>query len=203
MTLTSATFKAFEGNGAASLAVNFGVDPTAYSYAFSFRGVSAREAVNGWVDMAITKNPEKYKDKISGNHGPFLPGDRSGFSTEQAETSAAGYGAYDLLSTKLKDDSIKALNSLFKDKSDEISFDKISGKLGLKKQVFSYTADSVGKVGRIRVAGAANFDGYYAPEMTLQCDLHKEFLDSDAVQKVLGGKDLSLAMDEWDDSGGS
>ena len=195
--LTGTTFKTFGGTGAAAVAVNLAADPMAYSYAFSLKGVSAQEAVDGWIDVAVTKDLSEYKDKLFGTMDISYQGNGSGLSTELAENSAAGSGVYAFTDAKVKGlAAVKAINGIFKDKSDEITFAKISGKLGLKKKVFSFTADTIDKVGSIGVAGGVNFDGDYTPEMKVQSDIKKEFLDSDEIKKMLGGRDVSLGMDE-------
>lgn len=192
--MTGATFKTFEGTGAASLAAN--LVTTAYSYAFNLKNVSAQEAVDGWVDVAVTKDPKDYKDKLFGSLSLNYQGTGRGLGGDAMISSAAGSGVYVITDAKVKGlAAVKTLNGFFKDKSDEIQFDKINGTLAMKNKVFSYTANNTGKVGAIRVVGGVNADGVYTPDMKVQCDVKKDFIDSNQVQSSLPAEVRGLVKD--------
>jgi hypothetical protein len=117
--------------------------------------------------------------------------------------SSLGRGNYTLAQAKVKGFSvIKTINQYFKDSSDEIDFDQVAGTLGMKNKVFSYTANCVGKVGQIREAGGIDVSQMvYSPDMEVQCDIKKEFVNSDAAMSGVPGairgqvKDLDWLAD--------
>ncbi|HEY5038657.1 MAG TPA: hypothetical protein VIJ93_06245, partial [bacterium] len=194
--MTEASFKTFDGKGAASMIFNLGVSPTAYSYALSLRNVSAQEAVNGGVDVGVAKNPQDYKDKVFGLMNFDYKGTGSGFSGTEMEKSANGSGAYNITNAKVKGFSIiKIINGIFNDKSDEINSEKIEGTIAVKNQVASYTGNSTGKVGTIKVVGGINFDAVYTPDMKIRGDIGKQFLSSQVMSKLPPGIDPSCVAD--------
>jgi hypothetical protein len=114
-------------------------------------------------------------------------GSGKGFSEDQLIASATGSGNYSIVNAKVKGFAvIKAVNKYFKDQSDEMPFEQISGNLGMKNKMFSYTANTNGKVGAIHETGAINVaEMVYAPDMKIQCDVKKEFMNSDSLQAGL------------------
>ena len=101
--------------------------------------------------------------------------------------SQVGSGAYSLVDAKIKGvGAIKTINSVIKEKGDELKFDKIDGTLTMKNKVFSYTAKTVGKAGVIRETGGINVDQMvYSPDMKIQCDFRKDVVDINAISSVL------------------
>ena len=187
------TFKLLDGSGSAALNVNLAAKPIAYGYSLSVKKASAQEAINGSVDLFVTKDQAEYKDKLSGTIDLVYRGTGRGLGSEEMISNAAGTGSYTVTNAKIKNlSTVKAINGYFKDKNDEITFDKIEGTLAMKKKVFSYTANTVGKVGSIRAVGGIDADGNYSPDMKVLCDIKRQFLDSDAVRgplmAKLGGK---------------
>jgi len=90
------------------------------------------------------------------------------------------------------------MNGIFKDKSDEIKFDTIRATLSVKDTILSFAANTLGKVGTMRAVGGLNITNWkYQPDMKIQCDVKKEFLDSEAVKKVLpAGVSFAVLADE-------
>ncbi len=179
------TFKSFDGTGVYEFILNGNTQ--AYSYSFNLKNVSAQKAINASVDAYVTKNPSDYKDKFFGLMNFAYAGSGKGFSEDQMIANAAGSGNYSITNAKVKGFAvIKAVNKYFKDQSDEMPFDQIAGNLVMKNKVFSYTANTNGKVGAIREAGAINVaDMIYASDMKIQYDVKKEFLNSDSLQAGL------------------
>ncbi|HTC20726.1 MAG TPA: hypothetical protein VK859_07760, partial [bacterium] len=179
------TFKSFDGTCVAGVTLNG--NTLAYNYGFDLKNVSAQEAVNASVDAYVTQNPGDYKDKLFGTMNLAYAGSGRGFSEAQMMATASGLGHYSIDGAKVKGFAvIKTINNYLKDQSDEMNFDQITGNLVMKNKVFSYTANTTGKVGAIRETGSINVaDMVYAPDMKIQCDIKKEFLNSDALQNAL------------------
>ncbi len=179
----NAAFNGFDGTGSASLLINVG-KTLAYSYAFDLKNVNAQKAINASVDAYVTLNPEKYKDKLSGTMNFAYKGTGHGTAAAEMMASAAGSGNYSIANGTVKGYSaITAMNSFFKDKSDQIVIDSIAGNISVKNKVVTYTATANGKVGQVRANGAVNLMTYdYEPDMKVQCDIHKDYLDSDAIK---------------------
>ena len=179
----NATFEGFDGTGAASLLINVG-KTLAYSYAFDLKNVNAQKAINASVDAYVTLNPEKYKDKLSGTMNFAYKGTGHGTAAAEMMASAVGSGNYSIANGTVKGYSaISAMNNFFKDKSDQIVIDSIAGNISVKNKVVTYTATANGKVGQVRANGAVNLLTYdYEPDMKVQCDIHKDYLDSDAIK---------------------
>jgi hypothetical protein len=179
------TFKSFDGTCVAGVTLNG--NTMAYNYGFNLKSVSAQEAVNASVDAYVTQNPESYKDKLFGTMNLAYAGSGRGFSGTQMISTASGLGNYSIVGAKITGFAvIKTINHYFKDQSDEMDFDQITGNLVMKNRVFSTTATTTGKVGAIREAGSINVaDMVYSPDMKIQCDIKKEFLNSDALQSGL------------------
>ncbi len=184
----SMTFQAFEGSNA--LGVTLNGNTSAYTFAFNLKNVNGQKAVNSSIDAFVVKSPEGYKDKLYGSMNMVFQGSGRGFSAAEMESSLAGSGTYNLVKAKVKGyAAIKIINGLFGEKTDEFVFDKIDGNLLIKKQVLSYTANTVGRPGTIKIVGGINFDNVYTPNMMIWCDLKRQYLDSEAVQKLLPGMD--------------
>jgi|ERR1035441_2417692 hypothetical protein len=131
-------------------------------------------------------------------------GSGRGISGDQMMASQVGAGSYNLVQAVVKGLApIKALNSVFKDNSDEIKFDKIDGTLSMKNQVFSFTANTIGKVGAMRISGGVNSDGVYTPNMKIQSDIKKDFVDSDQVKGQIPAQYRDKVSLDWaaDDNG--
>jgi hypothetical protein len=58
----------------------------------------------------------------------------------------------------------------------------------MKGGITSFTANTAGKVGAFRAAGGINGDGVYTPDLKVQCDIKREFLNSDRVQGLIKDK---------------
>jgi uncharacterized protein involved in outer membrane biogenesis len=181
--ILNSTFNGFDGTGVASLFLNVGKTLT-YSYAFDLKNVNAQKAVNATVDAYVTVNPEKYKDKLSGTMNFAYKGTGHGTASAEMIASAVGSGNYSVDNGTVKGYSaIAAMNNFFKDKSDQIVIDSITGNISVNNKVITYTATANGKVGQVRANGAVNLITYdYAPDMKVQCDIHKDYLDSDAIK---------------------
>jgi len=184
--IQNATFGGFDGTGVASLLINVG-KTLAYSYAFDLKNVNAQKAINASVDAYVTLNQEKYKDKLSGTMNFAYKGMGHGTAAAEMMASAAGSGNYSIANGTVKGYSaITAMNNFFKDKSDQIVIDSIAGNISIKNKVVTYTATANGKVGQVRANGAVNLITYnYEPDMKVQCDIHKDYLDSDAIKSQM------------------
>jgi hypothetical protein len=113
----------------------------------------------------------------------------TGHGTASAEmiASAAGSGNYSIANGTVKGYSaITVMNNFFRDKSDQIVINSIAGNISVKNKVVAYTATANGKIGQVRANGAFNLTTYdYAPDMKVQCDIHKDYLDSDAIKSQM------------------
>jgi hypothetical protein len=157
-----------------------------YSYVLDLKGVSAQQVINDTVDSFVEKGWDEYKDTIFGTMSMNLKGTMTGNTGDAMAKSLTGEGPFSITDTKLKKlTAIKVINGIFKDKSDEIVMETIKGNLVIKNEVVSFTADTVGKVGKMHAVGGVNFDGIYTPDLKVLCDVKKEFMDSDAVKSVL------------------
>lgn len=192
------TFKAFDGTGA--MGVTFNGNTYAYSYGFRLSNVNAQKAVDASIDAYVTtKDYTKYKDMLYGTMNFAYAGSGKGFSGDPMVASQVGSGSYNLVNAKVKGlAAIKAINSIAKDNSDEINFEKIDGTLSVKNKVFSYTANTTGKVGAFRLAGGINSDGIYTPDMKIQCDIRKDYINSDAIQSQVPGEVRGFVKDHED-----
>ncbi len=202
--IPSATFQSFDGSGAIGVTVNLA--SSAYLYSLSLKGVNAQKAVNTCVDVYVTSNPQADKDKLFGTMNFAYKGSGKGFSAAEATASQLGSGNFSIENAKIKGVSaITAINKYFKDSSDEMAFDQIIGTLGMKSKVFSNTVNTTGKVGTIRETGGVNVATMsYSPDMRIQCDVKKEFLNSDAILSALPGEVKGLVKNlDWfvDDKG--
>lgn len=198
--IPAVTSSTFDGTEAMGVTVNFKTQ--AYAYNFNLKNVNAQKVVNASVDAYVTQNPQEDKDKLYGTMNLVYAGAGKGFSSDSMMTSATGSGNYSLVKAQVKGiAAIKTINNFFKDKSDEINFDQIAGTLAMKNKVISYTANTTGKAGAIREAGGINVvEMVYSPDMKVQCDIHKDLLDSDAIKGQIPAPyrdkfDLSLVAD--------
>jgi len=201
------TFKSFDGSGAMGVTVNYGAASLAYTYGFSLKNVDGQKAINASVDAYVTQNPADYKDKIFGTMNLAYSGSGRGTSGDQMIASQTGTGNYAIDKGKVKGfPLIKAINGLFKDKSDEVSFERITGTLAMKNKVFSYTVNNSGKVGTLKAVGAINtVDMTYSPDMKIQGDIKKEFLDQEALKGQMPAqyRDKANMMDLIADDNGN
>ncbi|MGH7739583.1 MAG: hypothetical protein ACREL1_05500, partial [bacterium] len=184
--LPKMTFKSFDGTGAAG--VTYGIHNQAYSYAFRLTGVNAQKAVDASIDAYVTtKDFSAYKDKIFGTMNLAYAGLGRGLSGEAMIDSALGEGNYSLVDAKIANlAAITAVNKYFKDPSNQITFQKIAGTLNMKNKIFSYTADTIGKVGAIHETGGIDVSRMvYSPDMMVRADIKKDFINSDAVASGL------------------
>ncbi|HTA76311.1 MAG TPA: AsmA family protein [bacterium] len=184
--IPSATFNGFDGTGVASLVLTVG-KTLGYSYAFDLKSVNAQKLIDSSVDAYVTKNPDNYKDKLYGNLNFNYKGTGHGVGGDEMIASAEGSGNYSLTNGKVAGyQIISYVNNFFKDKGDSIQLDDVTGTLAMKNKVCSYTANNNGKVGTVKIVGAINIATYYyAPEMNVTCDIHKDFLNSDSIKAVL------------------
>jgi hypothetical protein len=184
--IPSITSKSFDGDVVMGVTLN-GPAQT-YSYAFRLTNVDAPKAIDGSIDAYVTtKDYSQYKDKLSGKMNLAYAGYGKGFSGDAMMASQVGQGNYSLTDTKLKGlSAIKTVNSLFKDKSDEIHFDNTTGNLAMRKKVFSYTSSNTGKIGSVAVVGGIDvLKMAYTPDMQVKCNVKKDLVDTDAVLGVL------------------
>ncbi len=181
--IPGANFQTFDGTGLAGVTLTLGLIPS-YTYAMRLTGVDAQKTIDASIDAYVTKKDfSAYKDKLYGSMNLAYAGYGRGVSGDLVMASQVGAGNYSLVKAKVKGlAAIKAINSAVKDPSDEITFDKIDGTLAMKNKVFSYTANTSEKVGAMRIQGGINADGAYTPDMTIQCDLHKDYVNSDAIK---------------------
>jgi hypothetical protein len=92
------------------------------------------------------------------------------------------------------------LSQALKDSPKALKMDKLDGTLAVGDRKVTVTANSAGDFGRLRVNGAVDFDGNYAPEMRVENDVKKDVLDSKAYFGALPGSlssriDLNRAAD--------
>ncbi len=81
---------------------------------------------------------------------------------------------------------ITFLNTFFKEKGDGITLDSLTGNFTAKNTALTFTANGNGKMGKIRANGALNMQTWLcAPEIKIESDIHKDFLDSDAIKAQL------------------
>jgi hypothetical protein len=186
--MPSATFQSFDGSGIAGVTVNLGSLPT-YGYAVSLKNVNGQKAIDASIDAYVTKNPADFKDKIDGTMNLAYAGSGKGFSGDAMMASQVGSGNYSIVNSKIMNLSIiKLINQFFKDNSQDMKFDEITGNLGMKNKVFSFTANTTGNVGTIRVTDGINVvEMAYSPNMLIQCDIKKEFINSDKITSNLPG----------------
>ncbi|HJT24908.1 MAG TPA: hypothetical protein VJ873_10040, partial [bacterium] len=179
------TFKAFDGTGA--LGVTFNGNTYVYSYGFRLSNVNAQKAVDASIDAYVTtKDLTKYKDMLYGTMNLAYSGTGKGASGDQMIASQVGSGNYNLVGAKVKGAVIKRINGYVKDSSDEMGFEKIDGVLAMKNKIFTYTANTQGKVGAIRERGGIDVvKMVYSPDMTLQGDIKKDFINSDMLKSAL------------------
>jgi hypothetical protein len=139
------------------------------------------------VDAYVIKDPQNYKDKLDGKMNLTFKGTGRGLGDSEMIAALAGSGNYSITSGTIKGyPVITFVNNYFKDKSNSIVVDSIAGNLNVKNNVVSYTAVGNGKMGQVRANGAQNLSTFfYAPDLRVQCDIHKEFLDSDAIKAQL------------------
>jgi hypothetical protein len=202
--IPSITSKSFDGDVAMGVTLN-GPAQT-YSYAFRLTNVDAQKAIDGSIDAYVTtKDYSQYKDKLYGKMNLAYAGYGKGFSGDAMMASQAGQGNYSLTETKLKGfNAIKTVNSLLKDKSDEIHFDNTTGNLAMRNGVFSYTSSNIGKIGSVAVVGGIDvLKMTYAPDMQVKCNIQKDLVDMDAVLGVLPQSVRSFAKVDYlaDDKG--
>jgi len=187
------TFQGFDGTGV--MGVTYVINTQAVNFGFRLKDVNAQKAIDYTIDAYVTKNMSDYKDKFFGNLNFVYSGGWRGFAGDQMISSSVGSGSYTLDNAKVKGfPAIKSVNKFFKDQSDEIDFEQIKGNLAMKNKVFAYTADTAGKVGAFRENGAINVASMlYAPDMKIQCDIKKEFLNSDSVQGAIPAEFKAIA----------
>ncbi|HVM33359.1 MAG TPA: hypothetical protein VMU88_09520, partial [bacterium] len=181
-------FETFGGKGQAG--VTYTIDSQSYLYALALKGVDAQKTIDASIDAYVTtKDYSAYKDKLYGSLDLAYAGTGKGLDSDVMLANLKGSGNYTLAQARLKGFSvIKSVNQYFKQSSDEIDFDRVVGNLGMKNRVFSYTANCAGKVGSVLVNGGVDCSTLaYSPNMTIQCDLKKDFVNSDAVIAGLPG----------------
>jgi hypothetical protein len=81
---------------------------------------------------------------------------------------------------------ITFFNTFFKDKEGGITLDNLTGNFTAENTALTFTANGNGKMGQIRANGTLNMQTWLcAPEIKIQSDIHKDFLDSDAIKAQL------------------
>lgn len=190
----------FGGTLSSSVNLNMASPVLSYAYAINMKNVAAQPVVNAGVILYGDKAFDTYKNSFYGNANFDFKGTGSGTATEVIEKTMAASGNYNLQNGKLKMAAIKTMNSYIGDNSDEVSFETISGTLAVKNRLINITCNTQGKVGKIQAAGGITMDGNYQPEMKVMCDIHKEFINSDAVKSKLpdalkGQWDVNRAAD--------
>jgi hypothetical protein len=185
ISLPEATFKTFEGTGSASIQYN--MNNSSYGYGFKINNVSAQEAMDGWVDVAVTKDQADFKDKLFGTLSMTYQGTGKGFGADEMIATAAGSGTYVISNARLTGlPALKTIGSVLKDQSGEMGMDSIVGNLGMKNRIFSYTSTLTGKVGVIRVAGGIDLVKMnYEPDMKVACDLKKDAVNLDSFKSQI------------------
>ena len=180
------TFSSFDGTGVAGVTYTF--DTQAYAYGINLKNVNAQKAIDSSIDAYVTtKDYSSYKDKLYGNLNLVYAGAGRGISGDTMIATAVGKGNYALDDTNVKNlPFLSPFMAFFKDPSNEIEFDRVAGDLAMKNKVFSYTAGCEGKVGHIRETGGIDCSTLaYSPDMKIQCDIKKQFINSDAVMSSL------------------
>jgi len=184
-------FKSFDGAGSTGVTVHFDKEPLSYSYAFSLKNVNAQKAVDASIDAFVTNaTMMSLKGKIFGTMNLVYSGAGKGTSSAQMMPSQVGSGSYNIVGAKIKGvPIIKTINGFLKDNSDEMGFERIDGVLGMKSSVITYTANTNGKVGAIREKGGINVavtPMVYSPDMEIQADIKKDYVNSDAIKTAIG-----------------
>ncbi len=179
-------FNSFDGAGEAGVTYTF--NSQAYGYALVLKNVNIQKAIDASIDAYVTtKDYSSYKDKFYGNLNLSYAGTGKGLSGDEMITNLKGAGNYALTKSKVQDlAAVTAINKFMKSSSNEIDFDQITGNLAMKNKVFSYTANTEGKVGAVRETGGIDcVTMAYSPDMKVQCDLKEQYLNSDAVDAAL------------------
>jgi hypothetical protein len=177
-----AKFQSFDGTGMAGVTVNLGAVPS-YAYAFRLDGVNAQKAFNASVDAFVTSNPAGEKNKVFGTMNLAYSGYGKGLTGPAMLASQVGAGNFSIDDAQIKDIPLgSAVQKYFKKSSAEMDFQKISGLLGMKNKIFTFPVTATGAAGVMRETGAINLATMtYSPEMKVQCDFRKDYLNSDEV----------------------
>lgn len=196
---TTASVSGFSGKAGAAMSADLGKAPLPYGYSLDLTGVSAQSAINDAVDSFVTKNPEQYKDKVTGTMNFKFAG--TGAMDANPAASLKGNGTFQIAGATLQGLAMLGgvMDSL-KDNTKALKMDKVDGTLAVASRTVSITANSTGSFGKLRVLGGVDFDGKYAPEMRVETDVKKELLDSrkvfGALPSALQGRiDLDRAAD--------
>lgn len=200
----SGTLKAFEGKASGAYSQLFnGKWESPLSFAVTLAGVSAQKAVNDTVDSFVKKNSEQYKDKILGKMNFSFLGSAMQNNNDPRvfRKTLKGEGPFQITGVQIQ--GLALLGTVFqslKERSDALKMEQLDGKIALKDEKVFLEAQSTGSTGRMRLKGAVDFDGNYAPSLRLENDIRKEYLDSEKVlsfiPSALRGKiDWSRAAD--------
>jgi hypothetical protein len=185
---TVASVAGFSGKASASMTADLNQAPLSYGYDLSLLGVSAQSAINDGVDSFVTKNPENYKDKVTGTMDFKFAG--SGLMDAEPAKSLKGNGTFKIASASVQGLAmLGGMMDSLKDSPKAVKMDTLDGTLVVADSKVSVTANSSGEFGKVRLNGAVGFDGNYAPEMRVETDIKKEMLDS---KKVFGFLPSSL-----------
>jgi len=181
---TAASVAGFSGKASAVMTADLNKAPLSYGYDLSLLGVSAQSAINDGVDSFVTKNPENYKDKVTGTMDFKFAG--SGLMDAEPAKSLKGNGTFKISGAKVQGLAMLGgvMDSL-KDSPKAVKMDTLDGTLAVADSKVSVTANSSGEFEKIRVNGAVGFDGNYAPEMRVETDIKKDQLDSKKVFSFL------------------
>jgi hypothetical protein len=196
----TASVAGFSGKALASMTADLNKAPLPYGYELNLQDVSAKSAINDGVDSFVSKNPENYKDKVTGTMNFKFGG--SGLMDAEPAKSLKGNGTF-----KIAGASVQGLAMLggvmdsLKDSPKAVKMDALDGTLAVADSKVVLTANSTGAFGKIRMNGAVDFDGNYAPDMRVETDIKKEMLDSKKVFSFLPSSlqsriDVNRAADE-------
>jgi hypothetical protein len=177
----NASVKGFEGASSGSFQMDLAQAVVPYSFGLQMTGVQAQAAIGEAVDSFVTKNPEQYKDKISGTMNFKFDGTGRGFDPDQAPKNLKGQGTFSLTDVRIK--ALAMMGGLFKnlkDKKEEMKMERLDGTVSVSDRKVALKANSAGSTGKLAADGVIGFDGMYAPQMMVLNDIRKEYLDSDA-----------------------
>jgi hypothetical protein len=189
---TTATVAGFSGTAAAVVTADLTKAPLPYGFSIDLKGVSAKTAINDAVDSFVKKKPESLKDKVTGTMdlkfaGPvgWTPSPPIPFGERDLPVSGATVQGVAMLGGVVES---------LKDDTKTLKMDKLDGTLAVADRKVALTANSAGDFGRLRVKGAVDFDGVYAPEMRVETDVRKALVDSKKLFGALS-EDLQRRID--------
>jgi hypothetical protein len=190
---TTATVAGFSGTAAAVVTADLTKAPLPYGFSIDLKGVSAKTAINDAVDSFVKKKPESLKDKVTGTMDLKFAG--TGRMDAKPADSLRGNGTFLVSGATVQ--GVAMLGGVvesLKDDTKALKMDKLDGTLAVADRKVALTANSAGDFGRLRVKGAVDFDGVYAPEMRVETDVRKALVDSKKLFGALS-EDLQRRID--------